>query len=436
MVFPGLVPAAIARALAQVAGDGEESAEVYCERRLDAELPPEGAQVGLRVRREEGLAVRLTRGTRGWIASRDALDGRALAEALRQVARVGPAAAVEPEFAVGPSPVEVPRAELLAFPGRLEGELRRRLAAFPLRLTVRSHRRDLQVVGARVVPPAEREAFFSLDAELPWGSCGELATTLGDEVAAAFAARLVARFRAREARPPEAGRAPLVLAPAAAAVALHEAVAHALEADLLARSGHPDAGVGLELGGAALSVIDDPASAPTGVERVTDDEGVPVVRRWLLRDGRVEQPLADAVAARRWPVLLPGAGFRAGRHGRVRPRTSHLELLAGKASDAELAAAAEGGLWISEIASGALDPASGRFALEVPAARRIAGGEAGEPVGRFRIEGRVADLLAGVVAVGATCAAAGAGWCAKGGERRPVWARAPALAVVGLEVRP
>ena len=436
MVFPGLDPAAIARALVQVAGDeDEESAEVYFERRLDAELPPAGSPVGLRVRREEGLAVRMTRGERGWIASRDALDGRALAEALRQVARVGPAASAEPEFAVGPAPVEVPRAELLAFPGRLERELRRRLAAFPLRLTVRSHRRDLQVVGPRVVPPAEREAFFSLDAELPWGGCGELATTLGDEEAAAFAARLLFRFRAREARAPESGRPPLVFAPAAAAVALHEAVAHALEADLLARSGRPDAGIGLELAAAGLSVLDDPGAAPAGVERATDDEGVPVVRRWLLREGRVEQPIADAVAARRWPLLVPGSGFRSGRHGRPLPRTYHLELLAGTASADDLAAVAAGGLWIPEIASGALDPASGRFVLDVPAARRVGGPASGEPVGRFRVEGRVADLLAGVVAVGSECASAGAGWCAKGGERRAVWARSPALAVTGLEVR-
>lgn len=434
MVFPGLEPAAIARALALVAGDSEDPAEVYFERRLDAELPPEGAPAGLRMRREEGLAVRMVRGERCWLASRDGLDGRALAEALRQVARVGPAAAAEPDLAVGASPVAVPRAELLAFPGRLERELRRRLAAFPLRLTVRSHRRDLQVVGPRVVPPAEREAFFSLDAELPWGGCGELTTTLGDEAAAQFAARLVGRFRAREASPPAAGRPPLLLAPAAAAVALHEAVAHALEADLLARSGRPDAGIGVEVAPAALSVLDDPAAAPAGVERATDDEGVPVIRRWLLREGRVEQPIADAIAARRWPRLLPGAGFRAGRHGRPRPRTCHLELLAGAASADDLATAAAGGLWITEIASGALDPASGRFALDVPWARRLGADGAVELVGRFRVAGRVADLLAGIVAIGARAEVAGAGWCAKGGERRAVWASAPALVVSGLEV--
>jgi predicted Zn-dependent protease len=435
MAFPGLEPAAVARALGLVVGDADEPSEVYFERRVEAELPPPGAPIGYRVRREEGLAVRLVRGERSWLASRDALTGRALAEALRQVARVWPAAAPEPELEIGESPVEAPRDELEDFPGRLDLELRRRLAAFPLRLTVRWHRRDLQVVGPRMVPPPEREAFFSLDAELPWGRCGELATGLGAAEAAAFAARLVARFRAREAPPPAPGSVPLLLAPAAAAVALHETVAHALEADLLARSGQPEAALGLDFGAPALDVLDDPAAAPSGVERATDDEGSAVVRRWLLRAGRVEQPIADALSARRWPRLLPGSGFRSNRHGRPRPRTHHLELLPGTCAEGDLLAAAEGGLLVAELASGALDPASGRFLLEVPAARRIVAGEPGPPVGRFRIAGRVADLLAGVIAIGASPEAAGAGWCAKAGERRAVWAKAPALVVVGLEVR-
>jgi hypothetical protein len=46
----------------------------------------------------------------------------------------------------------------------------------------------------------------------------------------------------------------------------------------------------------------------------------------------------------------------------------------------------------------------------------------------------VAELLRGVRAVGAERLEAGAGWCAKAGERRAVWARVPALAVDGLEV--
>lgn len=434
--FPGLDPPAVARALAAIADRPEDSAEVYFERRAELELPPADAGPGLRERVEEGLAARLMRGARAWSASRDALATGELAAALRQVARALPAAAPAPELEVEPWRASVPAAELAAFVPALERELRRRHVAFPMRIATRWFRRDLVVVGSRWSARPEREAFFSVDVELPWGRAGALATRLDAAAAERLAGALVARFRARDAPPPPAGRPPLLLAPAATAVLLHEGVAHALEADLLALGGRPEAAIGRPLGPPGVDVLDDPARAPEGVERATDDEGLPVERRWLLRGGRVEQPIADARAARESALLAPGSGFRAHRHAPPRPRTHHLELLPGESAVAELAALAERGLWIAEFDAGRLDPATGDLVLHAPCARRIEGGAAGEPVGPFRVHCRVAELLAGTLGVGRDLEVAGAGWCAKAGERRAVWATAPHLALAGLEVRP
>ncbi len=435
--FDGLDAPAVARALAAVADQPDDGAEVYFERRLELELPPGDSGPGLRERREEGLAVRLVRGGRAWSAGRDRIAPDELASALRQVARALPAAAAEARFALEPWSAPLPRAELEAFAGELDRALRRRHAAFPLRLTARWQRRDLLVVGPLWSVAPEREAFFSLEVELPWGRYGALAPRLDGDEAERVAQALVGRFRAREALPPAAGRPPLLLAPAATAVLLHEAVAHALEADLLALSGRPEAAIGTALGPVGFSVLEDPTRAPAGVERTTDDEGQPVVRRWLLRDGRVEQPLSDLRFARRSAALSPGAGFRAGRHSPVRPRSHHLELLAGETAPAALAALAADGLAVAELDAGRLDPRSGEVVLHAPCGRRLdAGGRAGEAVGSFTIRCRLAELLAAVVAVGAAAEVAGAGWCAKAGERRAVWATAPALVVAGLEVTP
>jgi len=57
-------------------------------------------------------------------------------------------------------------------------------------------------------------------------------------------------------------------------------------------------------------------------------------------------------------------------------------------------------------------------------------------VGPCRLSGRVADLLHRVTAVGRETRSAGAGWCAKGGQKMPVWATAPALRLEGVEVGP
>jgi predicted Zn-dependent protease len=437
MTLAALDTPAVARALALVAARPDEAAELYFERRLDAELPPADATTGFRVRREAGLAARLMRDERVWLASRDEITAPALADVLRAVARTVPPALPEPSALLGDAPLEPPPfAELAAFGSRLERALRRHLVGFALRTTVRWHEREVRVVTTRTATGVERERFADVVIETEWGRVGALAPALDDAAAAMLAERLVAVFRSRAAPPPPAGRPPLLLAPAAAAVALHECVAHALEADLLAASGNPAAADGLELGPSELDVLDDPAAAPAAVARAFDDEGQPTCRRWLLRGGHVSQPLADLRAARRWPELIAGSGFRGDRHAPPLARTHHLELLAGTTGEAQLLALADGGLRIAEIARGALEPASGRFTLEVTGARRVRGGALGEPVGAFRVRGRIAGLLGGVLAIGDRREAAGAGWCAKHGQRRAVWATVPALVVAGLEVEP
>jgi predicted Zn-dependent protease len=435
--FDSLDTAAVARALAQIADGKDDLIDAFFERVEEVELPAEGEAPGLRLRREEGLAVRLVRDGRSWLSARDELTPEAFADALRQVARALPTAFYsEPRIAPRPWG-EPPGAEELAeLPLAVARAIRAHHVAFPLRLTVRRHRREVQVVGPRLVPEPEVELFYSLEAELPWGSWGGLAAELAGAAEEA-AEPLVERFRCRNAAPPEARRdAVVVLAPGAAAVLLHEAVAHALEADLLALSGRPEAAAGVALGPGSLSVLDDPGSAPEPVRRRTDDEGSAVARRWLLRRGVVEQPLADRVWARASEVLLPGAGRRSSRHEPPGPRSTHLELLPGESSGDDLLAGADGGFHVSQVARGALDSATGRFVLEVPCARRIRRGIPADPVGAFRLEGTVAGLVSRVAAVGRESRSGGAGWCAKGGRKLPVWATAPALRLEGVEVAP
>jgi predicted Zn-dependent protease len=441
MPFSELDTAAVARTLSQIAEKPDDVVDAFFERREEAELPPEDEGPGLRVRREEGFAIRLSREGHTWLASRDNVDAKPFAEALRQVARALPSATYpEPAFKMPPFEPDphVPHiaAELVGIPEALSRAVRSHHVGFPFRLTVRRHRRWIQVVGPRLVAGQESETFYSLHAEATWGGHGAIYPRLDANAIEAFAASLVHLFRARQASSPETYRGTAILAPAAVAVLLHEAVAHALEADVLAQGGNPEAAVGVSMAAAAVDVLDDPAAAPTGVRRATDDEGSAVFRRWLLRGGVVEQPLADLLWARTSPVFVPGAGRRGTRHLPPGPRSTHLEMLHGDATDDDLLTDADGGLYLQEASRGALDPLSGEFRLHLPFARRIRRGSLGDTVGPCVLRGRVADLLTRVTAVGKEARPAGAGWCAKGGQKMPVWATAPTLRLEGVEIVP
>ncbi len=435
MSFSSIETLPIARSLAQIADRRDDLAEVYLERIEEVVVADDRWTPGVAVRREQGFAVRLVRGGATWLAARDGFDGERFAGALRQAARALPSASYSiPRLRIPPAGGPVSAPEVIEFDSLLRRSLRAHHVAFPLRVEARRHRRELQIVGTTLVPESESELYYSCRLETPWGVSGSVLTELDRAAAERLAASLVAAFRGSKAPAAPGGAQPVVLGPAAAAVFLHEAVAHALETDTLALEGRPEAAIGIRLGSSDLNVLDDPAGAPPGVRRRTDDEGMPVVRRWLLFAGEVRQPLADQLAARGSERLIPGAGRRSNRYFPPVPRSTHLELAAGAHAAPELLALADGGLYLPEATAGTLDPHTGEFRLRLPYGHRIRGGKIGDPVGPLVLSGRVAELLEAVSGVGAEAELAGAGWCAKGGQRLAVWATTPAVALRAVQV--
>ena len=437
MPFSRLDHAKITRSLGQIAEQHGDVADVFFERREEIVLPPEGAAPGVRVWREAGLAVRLMRRGQTWLVSRDGISPRIFAGALRRAARVAPAASYpDPPIAMAPwdEPPEAP--EMYELPAALGRAIRTHHVTFPLRLTLRRHRRWTRVIGTRLAAAMETETFYSVDAEMPWGRYGTLLAALRDDTADILARTLVHAYRAHDAAPPSPSRGPAVLGPAAGAVLLHEGVAHALEVDTLAIGGHPEAAIGVKMASSELNVFDDPASAPVSVRRAADDEGHPVSRRCLLRRGVVEQPIADGLWARRSEILRGGGARRADRHSAPGPRSSHLELAPGEATHDELLAASEGGLFLPEVSRGGLHPLSGELVLHFPYGYRIENGAPGTPVGPSTLRAHVTDVLRAVTGVSNEAAFAGAGWCAKAGRKLPVWATSPTLRLEGARIAP
>ncbi len=395
----GLAELAAAVARARVAG----LVDVYLERRAEAFWRlAAGRVVARETLLREGAAVRRD----GAFASSDGLDRPALAGLLGVTSRVLPAFAV-PRFPETP----VLEATVPAFPpswsavrwrwgwaavltgGSAVTVSRPELAE----VTFRDGRRALTCWPGLPAPDA--------DVELP---------------AAVTAAR------------PGPTRA--LLAPAAAAVLVHELIGHPLEGDILLRGGSPWAGRGgqriLKI---SLSVTDDPTRGDLPGGFTADDEGEAAAPRPLLADGVLVGELADRGTAEALGVR-PGNARRAGVHTPPRPRMSNLIVEA--RFPLPRPPRGDAAVEVVSVSSGTLEPASGAILLHVQTAFALRGGSRRQRLAPFTLVGTVATLARGILAAAEPAAAAPEpGWCGKDGEAVPAGAVAPWLLLEGMEIR-
>lgn len=127
MPFSHLDSSGIARTLSQIADEVTDSADAFFERQEEIMLPAGGTAPGLRVWREEGLAVRLGRGDQSWMATRDEISPEAFRDAVRRAGRALPRAPYpDPRLDVLPWQKAPEAPDLLEFPSRLQGALRSR----------------------------------------------------------------------------------------------------------------------------------------------------------------------------------------------------------------------------------------------------------------------------------------------------------------------
>jgi predicted Zn-dependent protease len=230
------------------------------------------------------------------------------------------------------------------------------------------------------------------------------------------------------------GKARVLLAPAAAAVLLHELIGHPLEGDLLLRGASPWSGrQGERLVQLKLSVTDDPTRADLPGGFSADDEGEVAQPRELLADGTLVGALADRESAAALGVP-PGNARRATVHAHPRPRMSN--LVAHAADPLPHPPRNEAAIEVTHLTSGTVEPASGSILLHVRTAFALRRGERHRILTPFTLVGSVAAVRAGMLAAAEpTLPVAEPGWCAKDGEIVPTGAVAPWLLLSGLEVR-
>jgi len=245
-------------------------------------------------------------------------------------------------------------------------------------------------------------------------------------------------WRPPEALPPGRASAPVgparaLLAPAAAAVLLHELLGHTLEGDFLVSGTSPLARLwGKRLLALPLDVIDDPTRFDLPGAFDTDDEGYPGQPRPLLAAGTLIGALCDEASAATLGVQ-PGNARRAGVHAPPRPRLSNLIVTNAWPEDPPREGAT---IEVESVSAGSLDPLSELLELGVRSGWRLQRGRRASRLHPFTLVGRVDRVRAGLLGAFGTPQESGEpGWCGKAGEVVPAGAVAPWLLVEGMEVR-
>ena len=361
--------AAPADALTRLVAHGDQQFEAFFERVESVELLPKGAPQPRPP--EEGT------GTRGQ-EDRERPEpsggrrhdlGTCLRRLLRPRGGNDPGRSVRRRRASGP--VDGRRcalAEIEQAESRLTRAVNRRRVGFPMEITARRHRRQVQVIRSRVAAPPQFEEYFSLQVTTPWGVWGGLLPSLAAEDLDPVALCLVDRLRSRS------------LPPRAARSRRHRPRAQRRRGPA-PRSGRPRAGSGhpgpLRLSGPGCRAETRRPRTRCGRRSAFRAAGLQALERRRGHGG--DQPLvaSDAVGSGN-PLADPCLGRALPQHGPRAPAAGRAGIgcldrapPTSNCSPApfprgELFAEAVGGLYIGEFERGNLDPFDGRCVLRAP----------------------------------------------------------------------
>lgn len=160
---------------------------------------------------------------------------------------------------------------------------------------------------------------------------------------------------------------------------------------------------GKQVGCANLHIEEAPLSSQGVVRRRIDDEGVPVTRTVLLKQGVFENVLYDRKSAAAAGAESTGNGFKPDVTADIGTGVTNV-LLSSEGdtfSRKEMIKASEGGIYITKIEGmfAGADTESGDFSL-LACGNRIIDGHVGTAVNQFTISGNICELWKGIEMIG------------------------------------
>jgi TldD protein len=237
------------------------------------------------------------------------------------------------------------------------------------------------------------------------------------QVATTAAAKALAML---DARPSPAGELPVVLAPGAGGVLIHEACGHGLEADALVKHASVYAGRdGERFGSDAITIVDDATDVGAWGSFGVDDEGTPAQRTVLFDRGALTGHMSDLRSALKIGHPPTGNGRRQSYAHLPIVRMTNTYLLPGPDDPSEILSSVARGVYAATFAGGEVNPATGNFVFGMSEAYWIENGVIAYPLKGANLIGNGPRVLGAIDAVGSDFDHK-EGICGKDGQGAPV----------------
>jgi TldD protein len=451
----GLLQRAIAKALSQ----GGEFADVYVEKRISRSILLEeskfkSAVFGI----SQGAGVRVISGDKTGYAYTDEITDEKLlraAEVASAIARGSKASRpvdIKPGRRPSFSPIKIPLSDV-ADEKRLDVMRRTHQAAldYDKRITMATISYYDEMRG-RILANSEG---LLLSDELPLLffiiqtlGTGNGTSHMGRERISAHSgfelfdggtAEAAARNCAREsiamleARDAPAGKMDVVMQNGWGGVLVHEAVGHPLEADNIAKKiGAFTGKIGQKVAAPIFTMVDDGTLPNFRGTTDFDDEGTPMKRNVLIKDGTLVKFMTDILSAKQIQADRTGNGRRESFRYLPIPRMTNTFIDRGKDKPADILASTKSGLYVASLSGGSVNPIDGVFNFTCREGYLIENGRKTTPVKGATLIGSCLDIIQNIDAV-ADDLDFGPGICGKG-QAAEVTAGQPTVRLKGINV--
>ncbi|HEV3471945.1 MAG TPA: TldD/PmbA family protein [Actinomycetota bacterium] len=253
--------------------------------------------------------------------------------------------------------------------------------------------------------------------------------------AAELASKAAAKaLRMLDARAAPAGEFPVVLAPGAGGVLIHEACGHGLEADTLVKEASVYAKRnGERFGSDDVSIVDDGGEIGAWGSFGFDDEATPAQRTVLFENGILVGHLSDLRSAKKIGHAPTGNGRRQSYAHLPIVRMTNTYLLPGPDDADEILKSVERGVYAAAFAGGEVNPATGNFVFGMSEAYMIENGEKTFPIKGANLIGNGPKVLGAIDAIAADFDS-WEGVCGKDGQHAPVTSGLPTVLLGSMTV--